>query len=209
MADMSGSVWPPKTLTSQNVLAKDAILSTSASIRINAPAKQVFAAICNVGDYSHWNSFCPEVSIQSQPHGAPEDAVLRIGTAFTFHVVMDANKPRSYTPTQLKVTDISTPDEPSGYIPSDTLSNEDSYTTDLQAVYRISWKCEGGFVAKGLRTERFHEVIILDNESCEVRTWENQGGMLAHTVKWMYKKTLDEKFQLWCDDLKKYCENNG
>ena len=43
MAD--SSMWPPKALTSQNVLAKDAILTTSASLRINATPNQVFATV--------------------------------------------------------------------------------------------------------------------------------------------------------------------
>jgi hypothetical protein len=35
------------------------------------------------------------------------------------------------------------------------------------------------------------------------------GGPLANVVKWMYNKTLQQKFQLWVDDLKKYCEGQA
>jgi hypothetical protein len=31
-------------------------------------------------------------------------------------------------------------------------------------------------------------------------------GVLAHTVKWLYKKTLDKKFQQSCTDLKEFSE---
>jgi len=110
---------------------------------------------------------------------------------------------------QLRITDISTPTSPSIYIPSSTLESEPTYTADLSTVYRISWKAEGGFASRGLRTERFHEIIVLGDDGCEVRTWENQGGVLAHTVKWFYKKVLMEKFQLWCEDLRAYCEKRA
>lgn len=135
-----------------------------------------------------------------------KDGQLHTATMFTFHVIMDEKKPKSATPTQLIVTDISTPEHPSEYIGADVLKCEDTFTTDLSKVYRISWKCEGGFASKGLKTERFHEVIPLGLNECEVRTWENQAGVLAYTVRWLYKKTLEVKFQLWCDDLKQFCE---
>ena len=122
---------------------------------------------------------------------------------------MDASKPSSETPTQLLVTDISTPSKPSTYIPTEVLAKEDTYTSDLQKVYRFSWKVHGGFASRGLKAERFHEVIVLGENECEVRTWENQGGMLAHAVKWMYQKTIPQKFALWCEDLKKVCEEKA
>ena len=61
-------------------------------------------------------------------------------------------------------------------------------------------------MARGLRSERFHEVIVLGQEECEVRTWECLGGVLARTVKWFYGGTLMEKFGLWVKDLKECCE---
>ena len=198
--------WPPASgLTTVNVPREAAVITTAASTRIAAPADLVFKTLLRVEDYGQWNSFCPSVIVHSQANGQ-DDGQLHEGTMFTFHVVMDAKKPNSTTPTQLIITDISTPEHPSAYIGMDVLQNEDSFTTDLQQVYRISWKCEGGFASKGLKTERYHEVIALSPNECEVRTWENQAGVLAYTVRWLYKKTLVEKFQLWCDDLKKFCE---
>ncbi|TKA67866.1 hypothetical protein B0A55_08405 [Friedmanniomyces simplex] len=200
MANNTSANWPPKAgLSTVNVPRKDAILPVYASIRIQAPAHRVFDALLRVADYERWNTFCPKVTIQTQPQkqdGQEEpqsSATLQLGTAFTFYVVMNAAKPDSTTETGLRAT----------------LDTDGSYTADLQQVYRVAWKSEGGFVARGLRSERFHEIIVLGAEECEVRTWEVMGGVLAHTVKWMYKQTLMEKFRLWCSDLKKYCEQTA
>jgi hypothetical protein len=113
------------------------------------------------------------------------------------------------TPTHLLISDISTPSSPSTYIPQETLQagKFPGYTTDLSSVYRVSWKGDKvDFFAKGLNTERFHEVIVTGEEQCEVRTWEVMGGVLAHTVKWMYGKTLGRKFEEWCADLRGFSE---
>jgi Polyketide cyclase / dehydrase and lipid transport len=208
---MSGSSdsWPPTDgLSTIAVPRADAILTTSASCRVNAPASVVFDAVRDVGQYSSWNTFVPQVTIHSQPDGVPSDSqILQLGTSFTFHVIMDASKPKKETPTQLRITDVSTPENPSTYISQDVLDKDSSYCDDLKKVYRIGWSTEGGFVARGLRTERFHEIIVINDNECEVRTWENQGNLLARTVKWLFQKVLVEKFQGWCDELKKYCED--
>lgn len=193
------SVWPPKEgLSTVNVPRKDTVFTTSASTRINAPASLVFSILLHVSEYKSWNSFCPQVTSKSEN--------VEKDTSFTLHVVMDASKPASATPTQLRVSDVSTPEHPSKYIPQSTLDSDASYTSNLSKVYRIAWKTEGGFVARGLRSERFQEVTVLGEEECEYRTWENMGGMLAHTVKWLYKQTLKDKFALWAADLKREAE---
>lgn len=201
MPAKSASAWPPaEGLDTVNVPRTEAILVISASTRINAPAALVFEALLNVAHYPRWNTFAPKVD-------GPD--VLERGSDFTLHATMDAKKPDKDTPTQLKVTDISTPSERSDYISRDLLESDASYTSDLDSLYRVSWKCEGGFVSRGLKTERFHEVIVLGASECEVRTWENQGGVLAHTVKWFYGKTLQKKFALWCADLKRHSEEKA
>ena len=201
--------WPPSSgLTTVNVPREAAVLTTSASVRVSAPANVVFDAVLKAAEYGQWNTFAPKVVIHNQPNGE-EDGQLHAGTLFTLHVVMDEKKPQSFTPTQLIVTDISTPEHPSDYVAKDLRERNDSFTADLKSVYSIGWKCEGGFASKGLRTERFHEVVSLGPNECEVRTWECQGGVLAYTVRWLYKKTLEGKFQLWCNDLKKFCETKA
>lgn len=211
IAEKEGQAWPPANgLNTINVPRKDAILTVYGSTCINAPAPLVFDKVLDIAKYECWNRFCPKVVVHAQPPADGEEQTssdrLRIGTNFTLYAIMNAADPSSPTPTQLKVTDISTPELPSTYVPQDILESDDSFSADLQKVYRVSWKCEGGFVSRGLRTERFHEIIVSGEDSCVVRTWECQGGILARTVKWMYRKTLMEKFQMWVDDLKVYCE---
>jgi hypothetical protein len=119
---------------------------------------------------------------------------------------MDTNKPNKEIPTQLRVIDVSTPEEPSKYLEEHGMQDDPSFTADLGKVYRISWKTEGGFLWRGLRTERFHEIVVLGAEECEVRTWELMGGILAHTVKWIYQEALKKWYGVWCEQLKKESE---
>lgn len=200
-------MWPPSQgLTTQVVRRQEVNVQTYASVNVKAPASVVFDAVREVAEYGKWNSFSPDVTVLAQPDNASEPAKLNNGTLFTLHVVMDASKPDKKTVTQLKVTDISTPARPSSYVSKEILDQEPSYTADLSAVYRISWKVEGGFTRLGLKGERFHEVIMRGPNECEVRTWECQAGLLSHVVKWVYTQTLMDKFRLWVDDLKKFCE---
>ena len=208
MSDKTAVGWPPAAgLTTPTVPRKDAKMTSYAAVRVQAPAELVFDALCDTSQYHIWNTWIPDVTIHSQPEGAPPELPrLEVDTFFTFHVIMDPNKPSKVTDTSLRVVDKSIPPLHSKYISRGTLEEDDTYTEDLNRVYRISWKTEGGFASRGLSAERFHEIIILGDNECEVRTWENQGGILAHTVGWLYKQTLMDKFQLWCDDLKKYSE---
>lgn len=199
------SSWPPSSgLTTKLVPREEVILPIFASTKIAAPADVVWAVVLDTSRYSSWNQFCPQVTVHKQPNGiSAEDVNLHTDTSFTFHVVMDASKPTKFTDTQLRVTDISTPAKPSAYIPDSVLQSDGTFASDLTKAYRISWTTEGGFVARGLRSERFHDIIpSADGQSCEVRTWECQGGTLARAVKWMYKDLLKTKFELWCADLK-------
>ena len=213
MAKQATTTWPPPNgPTSPRVPRESTILATSASTTISAPASLVWDVLLDTSKYPDWNSFCPRVTIHSQPPGIdPTDPTLHLNTSLTFHIVMDAAKPAKVTDTQLRVTDVSTPQRPSHYIAQEVLDAEDAYASDLGKVYRIAWTTEGSFVAKGLRTERFHEIIPLqqeeeEGEGCEVRTWECQGGILARAVKFYYKDVLKDKFAEWCEDLKRESE---
>lgn len=207
MTNYKSSSWPPPSgLTTPTVPRQNANLTSSAIIRIQAPASTVFDVVCDTANYDKWNTWIPRVTIQSQPEDATNSKRLQTGTLFTYHVIMDPKRPTKETDTSLRVTDTSIPAQTSEYVPKSVLEEDESYSADLSNLYRISWKSEGGFANRGLSSERFHEIIILGENECEVRTWENQGGLLAHTVRWLYKNTLMEKFQLWCDDLKKYSE---
>jgi hypothetical protein len=203
----SSTTWPPsKGVTTPTVPRKDAVLPIYASTTINAPASTVLDAVLQVGEYPKWNTFVPRAQIVKQPDSdAPESSSMRQGAIMNFDVVMDASKPTKYTPTGLLVTDICTPDAPTEYI-DEEMRKDPTFTADLNQVYRVSWASHGGFVSMGLRSERFHEIIPTGDNQCEVRTWEVMGGVLAYTVKWMFSSTLQQKFKLWCDDLKKWCE---
>ena len=123
---------------------------------------------------------------------------------------MDPKKPKSESATKLRITDISTPEKQSSYVPKETLEDPNAgYESDLSKVYRVAWKGEGGYQARGLRTERFHEVVVLGENECEVKTWELMGGLIAKTVKWWYGKLLQERFVDWVSELKGFCEGGG
>ncbi|QDS77127.1 hypothetical protein FKW77_001091 [Venturia effusa] len=208
---MAGSDWPPKRgLSTPTTSYNHAILTISFSTLVAAPAPLVLSVLRDTSRYSEWNTWCPKVDILSQPAGTNADSkILEKGSMMMLHAIMDASKPDKSHPTQLRITDISTPESPSSYISQRILDEDSGYTADLSKIYRISWKGEGGFASMGLHTERFHEIIIIDDENCEVRTWEVMGGILARSVKWMFKKTLAEKFELWCKDLKKVSEERA
>ena len=198
------SDWPPASGLTSVVVPKPAILTISSSTPIAAPASQIFSILRSVSNYNTWNTFSPKIHIHSQPPGTPEDEQekLNVGTSFTLDVIMDASRPDSVTPTQCRVTDIATPDQQSAYVPQDIVAQDGSFESDYKHVYRISWTTEGGFVARGLKSERVSEVIDLRDGTSEYRTWECQGGVLARVVKWKFEKILKEKFGLWCADLK-------
>ena len=202
--------WPPHTGLSTLIVSREnTILPIFARTRISAPAAVIWSVLRDVSKYPSWNSFCPSAIIHSQPEhvSETESKLLHLNTSFTFNVVMNAAKPDKTTPTQLRVTDISTPEIKSAYISQDVLDNDASFESDLGRLYRIAWTTEGGFVARGLRSERFHEIISLgEGEGCEVRTWECQGGVLARAVKYYYKDVLKIKFEEWCADLKREVE---
>jgi hypothetical protein len=204
--------WPPSSgLTTKIVPRKDAILQLSYSTVIRAPAALVFDTVLHVAEYPSWNTWVPSTRILASATTAgtesnPEDLNrMRIGSIMTFDVVMDANKPEKVNPTPLKVVDICTPSAPTSYI-SPALLEDPTFTADLSKVYRVSWTGHGGLSAFGLSLERFHEVIILGENECEVRTWEVMSGLLSRVVKLMYQATLTQKVALWCEDLKKQCE---
>jgi hypothetical protein len=207
--------WPPKEgLSTPTVSAENRVFAIAGSAQINAPASFIFNILLKTTTYPEWCTFVPKVVVDAQPAAQAVNgdktndasAVLQMGTKFTFFAVMGAPGSKQ-TPTHLIVSDISTPSDPSSYIPSATLEGSSLYTADLANVFRVAWKGDKiDFFAKGLNTERFHEIIARGPEQCEVRTWEVMGGMLAYTVKWLYKKTLDKKFDEWCTELKRYGE---
>lgn len=206
-SSLETTTWPPKALSTVVVPASHSILPMYASTKISAPASVVFSTLLDTSNYAKWNTWCPKITIRSQPD-ASSSPTIQLGTHFTLHVIMDASKPSKFTDTALRVTDLSTPENQSNYVSAELLQDA-SFTSDLSRVYRVAWSTEGGFLAMGLRGERFHEIIVLGEEECEVRTWECLGGLLARTVKWLYADLLMKKFELWLSDLKRECETKN
>jgi hypothetical protein len=210
---MQGNVWPPKEgVSTPTVSAAESVLALTGSAQINAPASFVFDILLDTATYPEWCSFVPRVVIDEQPSSATHKlsmeaaSKLKPGTKFTFYAVMGGHGSKQ-TPTHLVISDLSTPSVPSSYISQSHLEASSVFTADLSSVYRVAWKGDKvDFFAKGLNTERFHEVIVRGQAKCEVRTWEAMGGVLAHTVKWLYRKTLERKFDEWCTELKAFSE---
>lgn len=208
---MAANAWPPKEgVSTPTVSVRDSVFAITGSAQINAPAPFVFDILLDPSSYPEWCTFVPKVVIDEQPTSDDTNgtaAVLSLGTKFTFYAVMGSPGSKQ-TPTHLLISDMSTPSAPSSYIPSATLEGSAVYTSDLSNVYRVAWKGDQvDFFAKGLNTERFHEVIVRGEEQCEVRTWEVMGGVLAYAVRHMYRKTLDQKFDDWCLELKTFAES--
>ncbi|GAB7364686.1 hypothetical protein MBLNU230_g5487t1 [Neophaeotheca triangularis] len=212
MSDQQVPSWPPSAgLNTPHVPSKASILTIHAATPVSAPASTVWKTLNDTPSWPHWNTWIPICEIDSQPPGAttsPEAKhTFHLNTAFTFQVRMKPSKPDAYTPTTLRVSSIMTPDrsDPGDYVTRETVDADSTY--DARASYRISWRERGDeMMSRGLQAERFHEIIPTGEESCEVRTWECQSGVLAHAVKWMYGKFLEGRLQLWVMDLKKEAE---
>jgi hypothetical protein len=210
---MSGDIaWPPSSgLTTKIVPREKAVLQMSYSTVVHSPAALVFDTVLHVAEYRLWNTWVPSARILSQPITTEPDldpndlSHMRIGSIMTFDVVMDPKKSNKINHTPLKVVDICTPSAPTSYISPEMLEDP-TFTADLSKVYRVSWTGHGGLSSLGMSLERFHEVIVLGENDCEVRTWEVMSGPLARIVKMMFQDTLKEKVALWCEDLKKRCE---
>jgi len=155
----------------------------------------------------------PRVTIISQPpsesntsSNSLDSKLLVKGTNFAFHVNMDPSKPTKVNTTNLTVSDLSTPQAPSTYVSPHLLQSEPSFTQDLTSVYRIAWTDSGGLMSRALHVERFHEILIRPHDTCHVRTWECMAGPLAYIIRAVLAKTLQQRFEDWCHDLKAHCE---
>jgi hypothetical protein len=206
------AAWPPPNGVTSKIVPRDsAVLQISYSTAVRAPAPLVFDTILRAADYQAWNTWVPRAEILTQsssPERLEDQNVqdrMSIGCTMRFTVVMNADKPNDVTLTPLKVVDICTPSSPTSYLTPELLEDQ-TFTADLSKVYRVSWTGNGGMYAFGMKLERFHEVIVTSESECEVRTWEIMSGILSRVVKLMYEDTLKSKVGLWCEDLKRYCE---
>jgi hypothetical protein len=206
------AAWPPPNGVTSKIVPRDsAVFQISYSTVVRAPAPLVFDTILRAADYRAWNTWVPRAKILTQPSSTRrlEDQDMQdrmsIGCTMRFTVVMNADKPNDVTPTPLKVVDICTPSSLTSYLTPELLEDP-TFTADLSKVYRVSWTGNKGMYNFGMKLERFHEVIVIDENKCEVRTWEVMSGILSRVVKLMYEETLKDKVGVWCEDLKQYCE---
>lgn len=212
---MAEAPWPPKVITTPTVSAEHGVVSVTGSGTINAPASFVFDILLDTSTYPEWCTLVPRITVREQPASAmpPADGavggaspIIQRGTKLTLHAVM-GDPGSKESPSQMIVSDVSTPSNPSSYISAATLSACPVYTADLSRVYRVAWKGDKiDFIGKNMNVERFNEIVIKGDEQCEIHSWEVMGGILAHPVKWLYQKTLNRKFDEWCIGLKAYAE---
>ncbi|KAL9033435.1 MAG: hypothetical protein Q9214_007520, partial [Letrouitia sp. 1 TL-2023] len=206
------ALWPPANgLTTVLVPRNETTFSISASANINAPAPFVFNVIRNTTAYPDWNTFTPAANITSRSsnssNSSPQDnsttaGLLALGDRFTYTVVLDPTQSQNTTQSFERVTDYSTPDAPSSYVPPLLLEEDGSFYPNLSRVYRIAWGVSNPATPGQLVTERFSEVIDLGNRTSEYRTWENLGGSLASVVQELLQGTLQRRFEDYARDLK-------
>ncbi|GAB7347090.1 hypothetical protein MBLNU459_g3221t1 [Dothideomycetes sp. NU459] len=168
------------------------IFSPYSSSTIQAPAQAVYEAIIKTSDYSEWNTFVPSVAISKHSPGVQDPTVLAKDTAMTLKVNMT-----STVSTQSKEL-VSSVDPPPASHPNAT-----------GKVTRVCWVLDNkaAMVPRFmLHTERVNEIDDLGDGTCVYRTWGTFGGPLAWIVKWKYEQTLQERFDDWVKDLKKYVE---
>lgn len=210
---MTEVTWPPKEITTPTV--PSGVLCVTGLGLINAPASFVFDILLDASTYPDWCTLVPRITITEQPASATRpdstdsghaSTIIQRGTKLTLHAVMGSPGSKE-SPSHMIVSDVSTPTNPSSYIPSATLEAFPVYTKDLSQVYRVAWMGDKiDFIGKNMNVERFNEVIIKGEEQCEIHSWEVMGGALAYPVKWLYQKTLTRKFDEWCTGLKVYAE---
>ena len=172
----------------------DTVFCISSSVVINSPAADVFSAITNTETWPEWNSFVPSADIfrPSPNEDSPRHGTLQVGAQVMLHVRMTPTS--SLRDQKEEICEVT--------VPKDVEGSGNAKPGD---VFRASWKAEG-FPTVGLRCLRVNEVHVIDDSSCEYRTWEMMAGPTAYIVKRMYAKTLQERFIDWANDLKSYAE---
>ncbi|OJJ00110.1 hypothetical protein ASPVEDRAFT_51363 [Aspergillus versicolor CBS 583.65] len=188
-----------------NIPTSSAVLRIQSSILIDAPIQDVWNALTDTSTYPKWNRFVPRVTVRKQPEDSnSDDAVLRNGTKFTFHVNM-------YPETN----DVPQPDA-SGLQDTFLQIIEIKAPTTEGKKGRVVWASDpdaGGLVSALLTAERVHEVSEVEdgngNRVTEVRNWESQVGYLAYAVKWMFEGRLRGNFGAWEEGLKGFAESEA
>ena len=164
-------------------LSNGGVFTVSSSVVISAPASRVFSAIVDTGNWHKWNTFVPSVEILKQPSGHSDNSnKLELGTDMRFNVYMT----------------------PGGSV---TSSLEQVTVLDLEGG-KICWKFTGA-PSWLLRAERVQEMTNKEDGTCEYYTWETFAGPMAYFVRLIYGNVLNERFQDWGKNLKRYVEEGS
>lgn len=167
----------------------DTVLYMSAGININTPASHVFDILIHTKSWPEWNSFCPAVTITSKPpESGISDDMLQMNAKMAVQVRMTPTS--SLRTSNMSVTRLDTPPTANGE----------------QSTYTVCWKAVDmpEFLLRANRTLQCRSEP--GSSTCEFRTFEIMAGAIAHVVKAMYGKTLQDRFEDMARDLKEYAE---
>jgi hypothetical protein len=90
--------------------------------------------------------------------------------------------------------------------PGDSATSSLEKVTVLDSVTgKICWKFTGS-PSWLLRAERVHKITDNEDGACEYCTWETFAGPMAYIVRSLYGNVLQERFNDWGRDLKRYVE---
>lgn len=160
---------------------------------IDAPPQAVYDALLDIDKWPEWNTFVPAVHITSHPHAHHKSLRMMEGTNMTFDVQMTKDEKTTSKEVCNHVGQLK------------TLANHAP-----PAITHIRWSLHNaalmapGFVIKA---ERTNEIEDLGNGKTMYRTWETFGGWVAKSmIQKKYEQALKDRFQEWCQDLKKYLE---
>jgi hypothetical protein len=177
---MSTSAERQQEIMPTPLIPDGGVLTVSSSTVISASASTIFSAIVDTANWYKWNTFVPSVEILKQPSNHNDNAEkLGIGTDMRFNVCM----------------------KPGGSI---TSSLEQVTVLDPEAG-KICWKFTGA-PSWLLRAERVHEITNKEDNTCEYRTWETFAGPMAYVIRSIYGNVLQDRFNDWANDLKRYTE---
>jgi hypothetical protein len=149
---------------------------------INAPASAVFEASVDSSLWPEWNSFTPRTTPRLR---------LEPGVKLTFYNKMKASGPADAA-SEHEVIEVK------------------KITKDGREGYSIVWKTIG--IPCGdwlLRAERVQEIMDLEGEKTDYRTWGTFGGPVAIGLAWAgIKDQVVERFEDWANDLKEFVEKD-
>ena len=172
--------------------------------QVAAPASFVFKVLRDISTWHKWNTMVPRCQILSEPGSDTVDStgrqlpssLLKEGTLMCMRGSI-GSLPFKLTALINKISPPDDPDSPK--------SNAETSPTFI-----INW-CKPAPKDDWtplwmLRFERTHEIRSLENDLCEVETWDCQAGIMAHPVKFLLRQKLQQQFKNWIEGLRDFCE---